>query len=111
MDDNNRKEIFLWLIRRRRRYRVVGPSMLPLLAAGDEILVDRRAYRRRPPQLSDLVIARHPTRPGLYIVKRVTGIGADRCYQLQGDNPDPTRNTPIRVPAALILGRVTSRFA
>lgn len=111
MNDSNGKEFFLWLLGLRRRYRVTGPSMRPLLAADDEILVDQGAYRRQPPRVGDLVIARHPTQAGLRIVKRVTGICANGRYQLRGDNPDPSRNTPCRVPAGLIIGRVTSRFA
>lgn len=111
MDDSNSKEIILWLIRLRRRYRVTGPSMRPLLADDDEVLVDRGAYRRQAPRVGDIVIAWHPTQPALQIVKRVTGICEDGRYHLQGDNPDPARNTPSRVPVQLILGRVTSRFA
>lgn len=105
------KDIFLWLIRLRRRYRVTGASMRPLLAAGDEVLVDPQAYRRQPPRIGDLVVARHPIQTDLEIIKRIKGVQGDGRYRLQGDNPDPAQNSPCLVPARLILGRVTNRFA
>ena len=111
MRESQSKELFLWLIRLRQRYRVTGASMQPLLNAGDEVLVDPQAYRLQPPRIGDIVVARHPTQAGLRIIKRVKALREDGRYQLQGDNPDPTQNSPSRVPAKLILGRVTSRFA
>ena len=111
MTECNSKELFLWLIRLRQRYRLTGASMRPLLSAGDEVLVDPLAYRRHPPCIGDIVVARHPTQAGLQIIKRIKALHADGGYQLQGDNPDPTQNSPSQVAAKLILGRVTSRFA
>ena len=111
MRESKGKEIFLWLIRLRQRYRVTGASMWPLLSAGDEVLVDPQAYRQQSPRIGDIVIARHPTQAGLQIIKRIKAVREDGYYQLQGDNPDPIQNSPSRVPAKLILGRVTSRFA
>ena len=111
MRESQGKEIFLWLISLRQRYRVNGASMQPLLSAGDEVLVDPQAYRRQPPRIGDIVIAQHPTQAGLQIIKRIKAVHEDGRYQLQGDNPDPAQDSPSRVPAELILGRVTSRFA
>jgi len=111
MQQSNCKEILLWLTRRRQRCRVMGPSMLPLLSSDDEVLVDLLAYRYKPPLVGDIVIARHPTRVELQIIKRIKGVDEDGRYQLRGENPDSTRNSPVLVPLSLILGRVTSRFA
>ncbi len=111
MQESNCKEILLWLTRRRRRCRVMGPSMLPLLSSDDEVLVDLQAYLYRPPLIGDIVIARHPTQAGQKIIKRIKGVDEDGRFQLRGDNPDPARNSSILVPFSLILGRVTSRFA
>ena len=111
MRESKGKEIFLWLIRLRQRCRVTGASMRPLLSAGDEVLVDPQAYRHQSPRIGDIVIARHPTQAGLQIIKRIKAVREDGRYKLQGDNPDPTQNSPCRVSAKLILGRVTSRFA
>lgn len=111
MQGSDSKEIFLWLIRLRRRYRVSGSSMWPLFAADDEVLVDLRAYRRQSPRIGEIVIARHPTQAGLQIIKRIRGVSKDGRFQLLGDNPDPAQNSPSLVPSRLILGRVTSCFA
>jgi signal peptidase I len=111
MQESNSKEILFWLIRLRQRYRVTGASMQPLFIAGDEILVDRQAYRRQHPRVGDIVIARHPTLVGLQIIKRIMGKHEDGRYHLRGENPDPAQNSPCRVPAQLIMGLVTSRFA
>ena len=40
--EHNNREFWLWLLRRRRRMRVVEESMMPTLLAGDEILFDPR---------------------------------------------------------------------
>jgi len=111
MQESNWKEIFLWLTRRRRRCRVLGISMLPLLSTDDEVLIDLQAYRHQHPLVGDIVIARHPTQTGLQIIKRIMGVNEDGRYQLRGDNPDPIRNSSVLVHFSLILGRVTSRFA
>lgn len=110
MQGSNSKEILLWLIRLRQRYRVTGASMLPLLTDDDEVLVDLRAYRRQQPRSGDIVIAQHPTQAGLLIIKRVRGVNEEGLYHLQGDNSDPAQNSPSLVTAQRIKGRVTSLF-
>lgn len=104
------KEILLWMVRSRRRCRVAGPSMCPLLRAGDEVLVDFHAYRRRSPRVDDIVIARHPVLADLKVIKRIKGINEDGQCHLLGDNPDSAQNSSVLVPFSLILGQVTSRF-
>src|SRR5213593_1102943 len=53
---------------------VEGSSMSPTLRPGDWALAVRtRAIRR-----GDVVVARHPERPGYEIVKRIVGIPGDR---------------------------------
>jgi len=111
MHESNSKEIFLWMLRRRQRYRVTGDSMLPLLATDDEVLVDLKAYRCQAPRIGDIVIARHPAKVGLQIIKRVKEVRINNLYQLHGDNPDPELNSPSLVPIGMILGRVTCRFS
>lgn len=111
MRESQALELLLWVLRRRQRYRVTGASMQPGLRDGDEVLVDPHAYRFRSPRAGEVVIARHPQRAGLRIIKRVMECRPDGRFLLEGDNPDPTRNSPAEVPGGLIRGRVTSRFA
>ena len=82
--------------------------MFPLLAAGDEVLVDRRAYRRQQPQIGDVVIAQHPAQAELLIIKRVAAVAGDGRFHLKGDNSSESSDN--LAPLNLILGRVTSRF-
>jgi signal peptidase I len=120
------KEIGLWLLRQRFRLRVVGLSMLPTLYPGDEVLVDRQAYAASIPAVGDLVVAEHPSRPGLRMVKRVVAVtvskanpqgrtgtfGSFSTCTLLGDNADASTDSRSfgDVPAQKILGKVTGLF-
>ncbi len=105
-------ELLRWLFRRRRRFRVTGDSMRPLLRPGDEVLVDPRAYRRRPPAPGDLVVARHPYQTGVKLIKRVQEVDEHGRCRLIGDNPLYSSDSRSfgRITPENILGRVTSRF-
>ena len=115
---NNRKltrslpEILLWLLRKRCRMRVSGNSMLPLLKPGEEILIDSQAYQNTTPRIGDIVIARHPQKLNLKIVKRVICVLENGDCLLQGDNPQESTDSRGfgAVKKDYILGRVTSRF-
>ena len=86
--------------------------MLPILKAGDEVLVDTRAYQRTRPQVGDLVVARRPDRPEVEMVKRVTAVTPDGDFFLSGDNPQTSTDSRRFGPVALshIHGKVTSKF-
>jgi nickel-type superoxide dismutase maturation protease len=112
LNERRPRELLWWLLRRRRRFRVSGTSMLPLLKPGDEVLVNPHAYRRTPPQPGDIVVAQHPFRPEVRLIKRVTDVLDSGHYVLKGDNP--TESTDSRtfgaISASHIIGQVTSRF-
>ena len=61
-----------------RRVVIRGWSMYPTLAPGEYVLFDRFAYRRSAPGRDDIVLASHPSRPGMRIVKRVVALPGDR---------------------------------
>jgi len=66
----------VWAVRRWRPTRVVvaGESMAPALMPGDwAVALEARAINR-----GDVVVVRHPLRPGIEMVKRVTGVPGDR---------------------------------
>ena len=48
--------------------------MFPLLKAGDDILVDTKAYHHSFPEIGNLVIAWHPQKENLRIIKRVVKV-------------------------------------
>jgi nickel-type superoxide dismutase maturation protease len=90
------------------RVKVAEVSMLPALRPGDWLLV-RRTRRIRPGQI---VLARHPGRPGMLIVKRAAR-RQDAGWWLTSDNPDPAAVDSRRfgpLPDALIEGRVLFRY-
>ncbi len=84
-----------------RRVTVRGRSMEPALQAGERALFDRLAYITDRPQRGDVVLAEHPARPRLRLVKRVAAVpgetfavdGGERMlgrgeYALLGDAPE-----------------------
>jgi len=96
------------------RVEVAERSMEPALRPGDWLLV-RRTRRIRPGQV---VLARHPGRPGLLIVKRaVRRVEGDEevggGWWLESDNPAAGATDSRRfgaVPEPLIEGRVLLRY-
>ncbi len=103
-----------------RRVVVKGWSMYPTLAPGEYVLFDRLAYRLGPPRRGDVVLAFHPARPGVRMVKRVAGapgesvtleghawtLGDDE-YLLLGDAPD--LSTDSRQLGAVSRDRIKAR--
>ena len=90
------------------RVAVAERSMEPALRPGDWLLV-RRTRRIRAGQI---VLARHPGRPDLLIVKRAAR-PVDGGWWLESDNPDVGAVDSRRfgpVPADLIEGRVLARY-
>ena len=86
--------------------------MLPLLKPGEEVLVDPNAYRGSLPHPGDIIIARHPQRPELKMIKRVEAVIKNELVVLKGDNPADSTDSRVFGPVTqeYLLGRVTSRF-
>jgi nickel-type superoxide dismutase maturation protease len=61
--------------------------MAPSLSPGERVLFDRLAYARAEPRVGDIVLARHPARRGVRMIKRVAEVTEDREFVLLGDNP------------------------
>jgi nickel-type superoxide dismutase maturation protease len=98
---------------RSRRFVVVDDSMLPGLRPGDRLLIDPGAFRRRPPQVGDVVVARDPEAGGRLLIKRVTD--RDRppgTVTLLGDARDRSRDSRAfgPVPYRSIVGLVWFRY-
>ncbi len=105
------REWLLWLLRRRQRFRVAGDSMLPTLHAGDIVFGDSHAYRMRAPQPGEIVVARHPQRPDLWVIKRLGGQTDTGDYLLASDNRDAGTDSRSFGPVgrAQLVARVTSK--
>ncbi len=112
LEDAGPREFLLWILRLRWRFRVTGNSMLPLLQPGDEVLVNSRAYKKSLPRPNDIVVAHHPHRPPLRIIKRIADTTENGRYILLGDNPAESSDSRTFGPVTSkqILGKVTCRF-
>ena len=97
------------------RVAVAERSMEPALRPGDWLLVWRGLRGSRPPRIrpGQLVIARHPARAGMLLVKRATEIRPGGWW-LESDNTTAIGAVDSRsfgpVPASLIAGRVLLRY-
>lgn len=92
------------------RFRVVDRSMEPTLDEGSTVLVNRWAYRRRPPREGDIVVLRHPREDRL-LVKRVVRVEGEGCL-VAGDRGEWSVDSHAfgPVPRDLIVGKVVLRF-
>ena len=63
-----------WAVFGQRRIVVRGASMLPLLAPGEALLVDRLAYRLGRPARGDVILARSATPGAPALVKLLVGL-------------------------------------
>ncbi len=114
------REMALWLIRRRRLFRVTGDSMAPTLTVGAVVMLDPQAYRQQMPQEHEIVVARHPRQHELQIVKRVAAViesptesGTPRTLLiLASDNATAGSDSRTFGPVEqdLVMGKVVSRL-
>ena len=61
-----------------RVVRIEGKAMSPTLRDQDRAVVNKLAYRGKPPQRGDIVMLRYPLEPSRLFVKRVIAQGGDR---------------------------------
>jgi nickel-type superoxide dismutase maturation protease len=96
------------------RVAVAERSMEPAFCPGDWLVVRRTMIPGRPPRLraGQVVVARHPERPGLLIVKRAVRRDPDGWW-LASDNAAAgavDSRAFGAVPASSIEGRVLLRY-
>ena len=61
--------------------------MWPTFADGDEIFFE--SFNKQRLEVGDIVVANHPLKDNLNIVKRIASIDHNERIHLEGDNPDP----------------------
>lgn len=95
-----------------RRFRVEDNSMRPHLNPGDYMVVNRWAYRLRPPAAGDVVVLRDPEAPDRLLVKRVSQTLPNKEVLLAGDHAERSRDSRAfgSVPMERIVGKVWLRL-
>jgi nickel-type superoxide dismutase maturation protease len=89
---------------------VTGRSMVPTLEPGDRLLVETWTYRRRPPQIGDVVVAPDPREPTRELVKRIAAVGDGRVA-LRGDSAKSTDSRRFgTVPVTDVRARAAFRY-
>ena len=87
--------------------------MEPTLHAGQVVFVDTAAYADARPADLDIVVANHPQRADVEIIKRVEFTTDEGAY-LKSDNAEARNVEDSRrfgvVPFELITGRVVARL-
>lgn len=98
----------LLLFGRRRAFRVDGESMMPAIRTGDAVLIDPAAKIA----LGDVVLARHPYRSSIKILKRVSAVGPDGALSLIGDNPDESTDSRTfgSISIDLVIGKAVCKL-
>lgn len=95
------------LTRRFTRYEVQGESMLPALAPGDYLIIDRWAYASRPPRPGEIVLLCDPRDQDRVIIKRVRWTVPDGVW-VEGDNAAASTDSRHFGPVGrqLLIGRM-----
>jgi nickel-type superoxide dismutase maturation protease len=95
----------------RRRFRVEGNSMLPLLKPNDEVLITTTGNVSL--KQGDIVVARHPRETDFILIKQVNSILEDGQIELVGLNQEASTDSREfgSVNHSNILGKVTSIFS
>jgi nickel-type superoxide dismutase maturation protease len=102
------KEKVLFYLGRRRAILVEGDSMLPNLKNGDGVLInpDEKV------SVGDIVLAKHPFKKSVIILKRLSEIDENGNYFLVGDNPSESTDSRTfgAISAKHILGKAVCRL-
>ena len=102
------KDRILFFLGRRDAFRVEGNSMTPTLNDGEVVLVK---HTRRV-KVGDVVLAQHPYKQSVKVLKRIGEVNDQGRYILAGDNPE--ESTDSRSFGSLkrqdILGKVVGRL-
>ena len=104
-------DLLLFFCGRRLLMRVEGRSMHPCLKPDDRVLVKRWSLQQQASP-GEIVVAWHPHRPRLRLIKRLSQRDADGFW-LEGDNP--AESTDSRqlgwFPSDRMIGVVVGRIA
>ncbi len=92
----------------REIFLVEGDSMFPALKDGDLVLINPYADLA----IGDIVLAQHPFKQSVKIIKRIKEISPEGKYYLVGDNPSGSSDSRSfgAISAKDILGKAVCRL-
>ena len=110
LPEANWKERILFFLGRRGGYLVEGNSMLPTLKDGDVILINQSEKVSE----GDIILANHPYKESVKILKRVEKFTENGDLYLVGDNKELLESSDSRafgaVPLKYLIGKATCRL-
>jgi nickel-type superoxide dismutase maturation protease len=108
MNEANWNERILFFLGLRKGFLVEGNSMLPELKDGDAVLINRTGKVAE----GDIVLAKHPFKKSVKILKRVKNFDAGGNLFLTGDNAGESTDSRTfgAVPLKYLIGKATSRL-
>jgi len=103
------KEKLCLLTGRRKIFRVEGSSMSPTLENGDVVLIDTHSEMAE----NAIILADHPYKKSVKMLKRLTGFSENGEMVLVGDNTNESTDSRTfgSVPLKNFRGVVTSRLS
>jgi nickel-type superoxide dismutase maturation protease len=89
-------------------FRIEGDSMHPTLKEGDLVLINPQAELK----VGDIVVARHPFKKSVNIIKRIADIMPGEKYILLSDNPEESSDSRQfgAIAAKDIIGKAEARI-
>lgn len=108
LPETNWKERILFFLGKRQGFVVEGNSMLPTLKTGDAVLINPQANF----ETGDIVLANHPFKQSVKILKRISEISEDGKFFLIGDNKDESSDSRSfsAISESEILGKAVCRL-
>ncbi len=108
LPEANWKERILFFLGKRQGILVEGNSMSPTLKDGDAVLINYKAKF----ETGDVVLANHPFKQSVKMLKRVREFTENGDLFLTGDNPDESEDSRTFgvVPKNHLLGKITCRL-
>ena len=108
LPDADRQEEIAFNDGLREIFQVAGDSMQPALNAGDLVLINPSAEL----EVGDIVVARHPFKQSVKIIKRIAEILPGERYFLLSDNLEDSADSRSfgAIPARDILGKAEAKI-
>ena len=109
MREPNWKDRVLYFLGKRKAFRVEGDSMRPTLNNNDVVLIEPTT-KLAP---GDIVLAQHPYKQSVKMLKRIEKIDENGRFSLVGDNPDESTDSRAfgTVPIEYIHGKAVCRLS